>query len=430
MGSNKFGHIILILYYLALLLLETPLFGKVGVPSGSIRIIYIIAAVLPIWIYNRSYLPAVLFATYSVAKFGTAITFMPTEVWYYIPLLILGLFPLERGVKGASKLIPPVIVFLAIYVLLIDLITNQKVHDIVYCFIILFLLLVYVDKSLFKGDSFRELMVYMFISVATIISLELIFAGDSFIIDYGNTGMERTMWVDPNYLGCIIGMGIMVALPIIIRSNYIVRIGLLLFIAIMIIALVINASRGALLAVTGGVLIFLLGSKLKLWQKVVLIILGASFIIWMYNSGFFDLVEYRILNDTGGGSGRIEIWSVKLKAFLNDSSILQMIFGRGYEDGYVLGFGQIHRNTTAFHNDFIAFLVDYGLVGFTFFIISFFSPIKHVSFRKNTDIYANIVFLFLCCFTLEPFSLGIALFYVFWILVYIQREEISECIYL
>ena len=81
-----------VLYYVFLFLLETPLLGRVGVPSSTIRIAYLLFLVLPVGIYNRSYIPIVVFIAYTISKFGTAVTMMPTEVWYYVPILLFLLF--------------------------------------------------------------------------------------------------------------------------------------------------------------------------------------------------------------------------------------------------------------------------------------------------------------------------------------------------
>jgi O-antigen ligase len=242
----------------------------------------------------------------------------------------------------------------------------------------------------------------------------MILAGDQYIEGYGYSDMERVMWADPNYLGGVIGMGGMIAALLLFQNNNStlkIFLGIALLIAIT--ALVRNASRGALLAIISGVSILFLGGKLKLWKKIIILAVMTAFIYILYNSSYFDLLEYRLENDTGGGSGRIGIWMNKWNAYINNSSIFQLLFGMGYDNGYKAGFSY----NRAFHNDFLAFLVDYGLVGFIAFLSLFFYPLKGFLF-KNKAVLGCVVYLFVNCMLLEPFSLGVLQYYVFWLYIF------------
>ena len=413
----RIEHILLILYYLFLFVLETPLFFNVGVPSATIRLVYLVLLILPICIYDNAYLPIVVFAAHSISKFGTAVTLMPTEVWYYPPILFLLLFAL-REKKSHSQSIPIQVIILCGLILIVDLLTGQQIHNVFYCLLILVLLFFYC----FNHDNrevYLKVYSHMFVVVSIILSLELIFAGSQFVENYGYTDMERTVWADPNYLGGVIGMGVIAASILLTRkSSLLIKIYLAAVIMVMVFALVRNASRGALLAAISGIVMLLFGRGFKTWQKIVFLFLAIAFVVVLYNNSFFDLLEYRFENESGGGSGRIGIWKIKWEAFLHDSSTIQMIFGRGYDGGMFTGFSY----GRAFHNDFLAFLVDYGVIGFVAFLSLFFYPLKGASL-KNSAILACVAFLFVNCMTLEPFSLGVPIFYCFWIYAFLLASS-------
>ena len=404
----KNSHILLIVYYLFLFVLETPLILNVGIPSAIVRVGYILSVVIPILAFDKTYLPIVIIASYSLSKFGTAVTLMPTDVWYYVPVFILLALPF-KGIKDSDRktLIP--IIVLCLGVLWVDLISSQKVHDIFWCFLILITLFYYSFRKI-NNETYFLIFTHSFIVISIVLSLELLLAGDQYIEGYGYTDLDRVLWADPNYLGGVIGMGGMAAALLLFRNNTSsFKIYLTIALLIVITALVRNASRGALLAVICGVSILFMGGKLKFWKKLIILTVAAGFVYILYTSNYFELLEYRLENDTGGGSGRTGIWLNKWNAYINNSSILQMLFGMGFDNGYKAGFSY----NRAFHNDFLAFLVDYGAVGFIAFVCMFFYPLKGVLF-KNRDILGCVVFLFVNCMTLEPFTLGVLLYYVFW----------------
>lgn len=408
MKKSKYLYFLLFVYYLFLFVLETPLLFNVGVPSPAIRILYIILVVVPILLFDKSYLPIVILSSYSISKFGTAVTLMPTELWYYVPIFVL--VALFFSAKKSTMRIPSTVFLLCIVVLFVDLFSSFSINNVFYCFFIILFLFYYCSP---KVDDVLYFLIFshMFIVIAIILSLEILLAGDQYIQTYGYTDMERVIWADPNYLGCVIGMGVMAAAILLFhRKSFVFNIYLASAILLMIAALIMNASRGALLAAISGVLVLLIGGKIKMVHKIITVVVAAVFVVMLYNNSYFDLLEYRLENDAGGGSGRTGIWLNKWNAYINNSSIYQALFGMGYENGFKAGF----TYNRAFHNDFLAFLVDYGLVGFIAFVSMFFYPLKGI-FLKDKSVLACIVFMFVNCMTLEPFCLGVLLYYSFWL---------------
>lgn len=390
-------------------MLETPLLFDVGVPSASVRIAYIILMVVPILLFDKSYFPLVLLASYSISKFGTAVTLMPTELWYYVPLFVLIALSFS-GLKYKAMRVPTPVVILSVGVLLVDLIMGFAINNVFYCLLVLIFLFYYCFQKV-DVDYYFIVFSHMFIIIAIILSLEILLAGNQYMRSYGYTDLERVMWADPNYLGGVIGMGVMTASILLFRkNNLLLNLYFIAAVLLMITALIINASRGALLAAISGVFVLLIVSKVKIWAKIFAVVIATAFVIVLYNNSYFDLLEYRLENDTGGGSGRTGIWLNKWNAYINNSNLFQMIFGVGYDSGFKAGF----TYNRAFHNDFLAFLVDYGLVGFIAFVSMLFYPLK-VGLLKDKAVLACIVFLFVNCMTLEPFCLGVLIYYSFWL---------------
>ena len=404
------------LYYLFLFILQTPLFGSVSVPSEPIRLGYLFLLVFPIYIYDKSYLPIIVFAAYSISKFGTAITLMPTEIWYYPPIFILLMFPFY-GKQYKKMSYPSSVIILLILVLIVDFCATMSINDNFCCFLILILLSYYCFPQI-DNDVYIDVFSYMFVVISVILSFELLFAGSQFVDNYGYTDLNRVVWADPNYLGCVIGMGAIASIVLLTRhKSTVIKLCISISLMIIVMTLVKNSSRGALLAATCGVSVILMGRGFKIWQKIIIMAIAVVFIVLIYNYGYFELLEYRLENDSGGGSGRASIWEKKLDVYFNDSSVFQMIFGRGYDNGIAVGFS--YRK--AFHNDFVAFLVEYGLIGFLAFIGMLLSPLRRVHF-KNSIVLGGTVFLMITCMTLEPFTLGMSIYYIFWLYVFMYSN--------
>ena len=417
--ENSRSHIILlVLYYLFMFVLQTPLLGSISVPPMPIRLGYLLLLVVPICRYDKSYLPIVVFAAYSISKFGTAITLMPTEIWFYPPIFMLLMIPFNnKGGLYKKMSYPSSVLILSILILIVDYVTTQSVHDDFCCFLILGLLSYFCFPKI-DNDVYFDIFSFMFVIVSVILSLELLFAGNQFVESYGNTDISRVVWADPNYLGGVIGMGAITSVVLLIRyKSTIIKIGVSIALMIIVMALVKNSSRGALLAAICGVSLILMGRGFKIWQKIIIIAIAVGFIVLLYNNGYFELLAYRLDNDTGGGSGRSGIWEKKLAVYFNDSSVFQMIFGRGYDNGIAAGFSY----KKAFHNDFIAFLVEYGLIGFMAFVYMLIYPMK-CTHLKDSIVLGGTAFLMINCMTLEPFTLGMSIYYFFWLYIFMYAN--------
>ena len=108
------------------------------------------------------------------------------------------------------------------------------------------------------------------------------------------------------------------------------------------------------------------------------------------------------------------IWSSKYYTFIDNASFGDLVFGVGKDRGIGLT-SVLGVNHMGFHNDFLAFLVSYGVVGLCFFVALLVRPLRKLKWSSpyRTAVIANSVFLFLACMTLEPFFIGMYPLYAF-----------------
>ena len=358
----------------------------------------------------------IVFST--VSKFSPYPTFMPTDIYIYAIFIGLLFVILNRNSRDFQY--PKGLVILVLYTIMVDLLTSGTVHSVSYCLLLLLLLSYFTDN---KDNNYKFLLSLSF-SLATFV-LSLIFfssMSEFMVLVDASQSVERVEWTDPNYFGYVIGMGCTCSIINLFQNNIekkIIRFFLITTVILSFIVLVLNASRSAVLSVLVVAMIILLFSKVKTFYKLLASLAGVLLAFYIYSEGYMDLLMYRVQEGMGdAGGGRIYIWQRKLDAYSLQSNILSIIFGLGYTDGYNLGYGR----GQGFHNDFIALLVDYGVVGFLLFTI----PIIKILFRFiKSNIYATCLtlYLILCGMTVEPFTLGMMPYYLFFMYVlYVYRN--------
>lgn len=409
------------------ILLLTPFTGTAGAPPALLRILYLAAVVIATWQYDKEWLPVVITTLYTISKFGYSVAYMPTEIWYYI-VLFAGYCLLTR--KSILR-IPQIIWFFALWVIVVDILHTNTVYDNALSLILIGL--VACSCSMNSARKNVEMFSLGFVIISLVISIEYIFASGNIVSVYSGVSSvddARVMWADPNYLGCVVSMGGLVAFSILLkRDGYWLKSTVsVIVIALSFIMLLMNASRGALLAFLSGFFVLFLTTKTKPIYKVLLFAVIALFVVWLYDNAYFELIENRIANDSGGGSGRTDIWINKWRAYGSKSGF-EKILGLGYFDGY-----RIAQSTSivdgklsggGFHNEFLAHIVDYGIVGFITLLSFFYYPIK-VGGKIYAVVLSHIILLAVACMTLEPLSLGMYIYYAFWFYIVQKSKEIKE----
>jgi len=415
-------NISILIYYIALLLILVSWTDVNNSPNVVHRIAYNIALLLPLYIKHITLLPMIVIGFYTICSNGFAYSYLPTELYIYTFMVLLGVtFNIKKrkprkiyGYKLYSTLL--------ILIVIVDFLYSFKIENITYCIIIC---LLFSQCTSYENAKSLKYLSSSFLGIAFVLSFIFILFGRSFIETYNTAeGLDRMGWTDPNYFGCVIGMGTVVALIEMMRKkkSIVYKLFLLTTIMLSLITLGLNASRGAMLAVAVSSMIIILISEVQWFYKILISLLLCGIVAYLYANQYFDLLIYRIEADNGTGSGRSDIWLIKLKTLVNDGNPLKWLFGYSYEGGFNLGY----RRPTGFHNDFIAFLVDYGLLGLSLFLAALILPIKRASSKVRPTIIALVTYLALCCMTLEPITAGRLTYFGFYFYILLLSKGYTD----
>lgn len=411
----------LVLLYFTILLLAVTLRTSVAAPNILVRLVYLGAFFIPLLTkYRNLYLPClVAFTTVSINSF--AFGYFPYDMLSYAVISIFALVIAALVYRSSSIRITPLFFMTLLYVLIINVVYSGSPQDISYCFIAICCGATIQDNNAQKNQS-------NLLNCFSVISLALSFIYltnyDAFLQSYNPADdMERAGWTDPNYLSCILGMGVITSLIQLLRERKASLFWRLFWISTVTVSLMsqlLMASRGGLLCVVVSALILLIFADVKKWYKVIISLFLVGVLVWLYTNNYFELLEYRVTNDSSGGSGRVDIWQMKLLAFGNESNILKWIFGVGHTGALKLSF---NNQPFGFHNDFLAVLCSYGVIGFVMMVyIMFILPFKGTTKYSRPIVAALVIYLVLVCMTLEPLSSGRLTYFAFYYLILLTRS--------
>lgn len=392
-------------YYGLMFLILISWHNPFATPPELWRISYLLALLGPLTIKQPKLLAIIIPAFYAISNYSCFISYMPNQVFIYLVFPIAALF-LHKGGKTDKNSI----IFLVFFIITAanNIINNMTFESISSCCLLAFLWFKFVPNSV---NSYAHTFSYAFTIMSLTLSIFFIVGGSAFQMDFGTSEFERTEWMDPNYFGCIVGIGIVASMIEILYNRILKipeRIIFLLTIGLSLYVLILNGSRGALLATGMSLILLLIGNGRNISKKLLIICGFSIFIYMLYMSGTFDFLLYRIELDTGkGGSGRTYIWQTKMMAFSNQLSVLEQLFGIGYKNGMTLGFGF----SRGFHNDYIAILVEYGVFGLMVFIGMLLSPLRKSN--NKVIVLSIIVYVAMASSTLEPISGGMIVYFGF-----------------
>ena len=396
------------LYYIVLLLLTFFLTKPDVSYSAMVRYAYILAVVTPLF-FNKSYaifaLP--LFLGISYASFAP---FFPTNSLFCF-IVCIALSIMQVRIRYGT------IIYLIwiIYLLCVELLTPVPHFECIMSGVTTIFLSFLVNT---KHDITKIGIAFGLISF--VLSLLFLLYFDKFSEEFllqGGDDVERASWINPNIFGGIIGCGMvsMVLMLVQAREMSVSRwIKFLCFCGVLlsIMTLILNASRGALVASILSSLILLFNSKIQYQYKWLSLAVILIFIVILYNEGYFELLNVRLFEEEtiGTAGGRTEIWSQKLEAFSN-LPIAQQFFGVGYNGCVNMG---IYFDT---HNDFITAICAYGYIGFISFIALSIAPIFIASKEKKMIVAGLLLFFILENVVLSPVFRGYFIFFIFYLMV-------------
>jgi len=385
------------IYYIVMLAVLLSWTNPTSPPSAMSRILFLVALMVPLLANKRYYIyiPAVIIFFHTVSYYGSAFSYMPTDISY------IAIFPLIALISIKNKTMPPAIwIVFFLYISFVNLLCGGNFSNSSKLFLILILLysILFLDKN-----YTYTILSWCFILSSIILAILFIINRDKFSYAYGGD-LERSMWMDPNYWGIAVGVGTVISFVEYTfneKAPKLFKILLLITMGLTITVLILNASRGALLAVSVSCLYIILTNKSSSFKtKVFILLLITIFIFYLFSQGYFELLEYRMENrDLLEGNGRTEIWTRKINAYLMLHPVKQ-IFGIGNVAGMNLGFSYLR----GFHNDFIGILVCYGIVGLIMYI-SILLDLYICSSNKKVAM-AILLYIMVTGFTVEPISGG------------------------
>lgn len=389
-------------YYGILLLILTSWTNTESAPPMIFRLVFLALTIVPAF-YRAESLSAVLTCFTSIAFYGYSDSYMPTMLYIYAGLVLV----LSWFVKVRSHMkIPNVLVLFTIYVTLINFITASGVQDISYSFFIFIMMYLMVGR---QDDDFFNRMSFAFAIITFVLSIFYLTSTNEYAVQYASKaeGLERYGWTDSNYFGTVIGIGTVFSVLRLFRDKEISRLLKIFHIVVIVISLMtlaLNASRGAVVSVVGALVVCMLFTKIKVIYKIMLLIVGIGFLFFLYNSGYMDVLIYRAMEDTATtAGGRTGIWIGKLDYWMR-GGFFSLFFGKGQVGGL-----NISGNLVGFHNDFLAALVNYGIVGFIIYLWVVFLPLFKVYQTKSPNtivVFTLVVYLILTSFSLEPVTAG------------------------
>lgn len=383
-------------------------------PPLLFRLTFLTLVCFPACIDRNSIMPAALICFWGTTINGYSFSYMPYPAYTYVAVLIVLLPFMWRSSKpivtySGMFLIPG----MALFLLLRDLIGDLEIQFNAISLLIISLLPIYMNKWDSKAIEKMEI---AFMVMSLILSYYSFTTRSLFYGDFGSfAGEKRSIWADPNYLSAVMGMGALIGIKQVIsirKTNLSNRILGVFTFAVTFIAMLALASRGGMLCLLISTIILLLFSKVNPVLKATIIICAVIFLVILYTNSFFDMLEERINSDDGTGSERTIIWSRRLSAFANSNNPLKILFGYSFHGGLKLGMPYEFGS----HNDFVAFLAEYGIVGLCMFIAFLLIPIINLHNLKEVkvEVFAGVIYLGLACCTIEPFASGRSTYYLFW----------------
>lgn len=390
-----------------------------GSPNIVIRMAYLAALVLPL-IKNVSMYPVVVLCAFCISKHTFAYPFMPTEMPYYEALSLAFAF-IVLSKHGFKSMINPLFIVILVYLAIDEVILQGYISLLVIHLFVLILFYFISEENI--GNCSKHLQ-WVFIILSLALSYWILFCPEARINTYNSVGdMEQVGWRDPNYLGCALGMGLVIAIKELllgVRTKYYTYI-LIVTVIMSSIALLGLASRGMTVAVAICVVLLLFFSKTKSRTKVLAIVGIVAFMVFLYTNKYVDFVIARFNADNGTGSGRTILWVSRLSSFAEEGNLLKWLFGFGIEQGCRLG---LKGTMMANHNDFVAILVYYGFTGLFLFICALIYPLRKCSNRIKPTIAVFIIYLVVCSMSIEPLSAGnIAYMGFYFYLTQIARQS-------
>jgi len=404
--SDKRTQLFFVIYYFVLLIIAMSWDPRTAVlPKMEYRILFIAFFALPLFKYR--YLAPAAITSFTTVRWCSVLNngYLPATPMFYWVLVLLLLF-IDIGYKnytfrGAFSFTKSSKGLIAL--LMLALLSNAVNLAPEFDFVMLVLTSIMLIKFI-RSDEEIQLVEMAFMVVTFCLSIyALVFSSEFVVKEYiGKKVFERSYWVDPNYLGCVIAIGIVISFYYFmhkVKDKVVYRVLYLMVFIAGFVTLGKLASRGAFVATTIPVL-YILYKKTKSIKNLVFIIIfvGIAFIAFS-STNYFDTLAQRFASEDGTGSERTVIWETSFNTFIR-SDMPTLLLGGGTNYCNVLCGRSLGMAVSSPHNNFFAILYDYGILGLIIFLFVFYSWFNKNS--HNVLAISLVLYFGIVCLTLVP----------------------------
>lgn len=401
-------------YYYIVLIVATFFFMRPGQDLSTLMRLLLMAFYFIPTFLNLKLFPFVFVTFCSISRNSFA-AILPTTSFYIVIVVLIAysLYREKSAFIGKAYL-------LFFYYLSCSLIYIDYTQD-----FLLWVPMAILVADMIKTKEDLNNIFYSFLTISLFLSVLFVLNQAEFAQQYGSAslGLETGNWINSNEFGAVIAAGGVLAVGYLTKSlNLENNIWTFLLcgitLAFSFFVLVLNASRGAIFAFSSASAIMLLSSKSKFYLKIVLLIAMGGFIIWMIQNQVFELLSYRMQEDTfDTGGDRTRIWQVKLSLFFDDTNPLHLMFGLSRKGCIELG------ELISTHNDYVTSLVGFGIIGFIIYTLTILlHPIRLSDRTNRLPILAFMAYFFIESSVVEPFFRGniVVIMFYFFIIKYAQ----------
>ena len=413
------------LYYFVMLLIALSWTNRDLVePAKIFRYLFLFLFVLPLIKYPN-YAPALitLFATirlFSITPYG----YLPSQINLYFYVTLILFFP-QSIYRSSTSETNQALIALLLIVLFSNIINvvPESPELLEYNFLRLLLITIILSKLLNNSNDII-LMEWSFVIITFILSISgFIFYKDFVTNTVVQHDFERFYWDDPNYLGCVLSIGMIISFHNLIDFRSFNRISIIIFLATFIFGLInlgLFASRGAFLTLAIPIL-YILYKKTNSFKSLSFTIIIIGILVFVFLSLFvFKSVINRFTEDSvTTGSGRTVIWRESLELFAH-SDLTTLLFGGGSGFSYQICGKAFGRTIESPHNNYLEILYNYGVIGLTIFISLLIHWFK--CYSKNILAVSLILVLVVSSLTLSPL-----MYLPFWsLIILIENQKLKQ----
>jgi hypothetical protein len=412
------------LYYFVMLLISLSWSSMDFVEPNRIeRYLFLLFFILPFFKFPYIAPPLITvflsIRLFSVSPYG----YLPSQINVYLLLaLVLYFTNLQNKLLFQTNRFIIGLLIISVFSNLINLRTDTHVSS-EFDFPKLLIMSLLLSKLIKNGFDVK-LMEWSFVITTLCLSIYgLVFYQDFVANTIGIQDADRIYWNDPNYLGSVLSIGMIISFKNLMDFKNFKRLPLIIYILTFIFGLInlgMFASRGAFLALTIPFLYITYKRTNSVKTIVFTSLIFIGLILAFSNLSIFETIIDRFNDESlTTGSGRTVIWSKSFGYFLH-SDIITLLFGGGGIFTHEIVGKATEGIYYSSHNNYLEILYDYGIVGLLFFIGMLVYWFK--SNPNNIMAISLVLLLAISCMALSPL-----MYPTFWFLIIlVEKQKVKD----